>query len=78
MEIATAAQDEGLVDGILQTVVGVLSDAVFMAFAAIDTGGAEVVVVQQGAIPYCRLSDDEKTHFTYCLKWSNRSQIPQR
>jgi len=50
VEITTAAQDEGLVQGILQSVVGVLGDAVFMAFAGIDAGGAQAVVVQQGGV----------------------------
>ena len=50
VEIAAAPQDQGLVHGILQTVVGVLGDAVFMALAAIDAGGAQAVVVQQGGI----------------------------
>ena len=49
VEIATATQDEGLVNGVLQTVMGVLGDAVFMAFATIDASGAKTVVVQQGA-----------------------------
>ena len=50
VEIAAAPQDEGLVDGVLQAVVGVLGDAVFMALAGIDAGGAEAVVVQQGGV----------------------------
>ena len=50
VKITAAAEDEGLVDGFLQAVVGVLGNAVFMAFAAIDAGGAEAVVVQQGGV----------------------------
>ena len=50
VEIAAAPQDEGLVDGVLEAVVGVLGDAVFMALAGIDAGGAEAVVVQQGGV----------------------------
>ena len=50
VEIAAAPQDEGLVDGVLEAVVGVLSDAVFMALAGIDAGGAEAIVVQQGGV----------------------------
>ena len=50
VEIAAAPQDEGLVDGVLQAVVGVLGDAVFMALAGIDAGGAEAIVVQQGGV----------------------------
>ena len=38
------------VDGVLEAVVGVLSDAVFMALAGIDAGGAEAIVVQQGGV----------------------------
>ena len=44
IEIAAATQDEGLVDGVLEPVVSLLGDAVFMALAAIDAGGAEAVV----------------------------------
>ena len=50
VKIAAAPQDEGLVDGVLQAVVGVLGDAVFMALAGIDAGGAEAIVVQQGGV----------------------------
>ena len=50
VEITAAPQDEGLVDGVLEAVVGVLGDAVFMALAAIDAGGAEAIVVQQGGV----------------------------
>ena len=50
VEIAAAPQHQGLVDGVLQAVVGVLGDAVFMALAGIDAGGAEAVVVQQGGV----------------------------
>ena len=50
VEIAAAAQDQGLVDGVLQTIVGVLGDAVFVAFTPIDAGGAEAVVIQQGRV----------------------------
>ena len=35
---------------VLEAVVGVLGDAVFMALAGIDAGGAEAIVVQQGAV----------------------------
>ena len=50
VKIAAAPQDEGLVDGVLEAVVGVLGDAVFMALAGIDAGGAEAIVVQQGGV----------------------------
>ena len=50
VEIAAAPQDEGLVDGVLEPVVGLLGDAVFVALAAIDASGAEAVVVQQGGV----------------------------
>ena len=36
--------------GVLQAVVSLLSDAVFVALAAIDAGGPEAVVVQQGGV----------------------------
>ena len=39
-----------MVDGVLEAVVGVLGDAVFMALAGIDAGGAEAIVVQQGGV----------------------------
>ena len=39
-----------MVDGVLQAVVSVLGDAVFMALAGIDAGGAEAIVVQQGGV----------------------------
>ena len=39
-----------MVDGVLEAVVSVLGDAVFMALAGIDAGGAEAVVVQQGGV----------------------------
>ena len=50
VEIAAAPQDEGLVDRVLEAVVGMLGDAVFMALAAIDAGGTETVVVQQSGV----------------------------
>ena len=50
VEITAAPQDEGLVHGVLQAVVGVLGDAVFMALAAIDAGGAKAIVIQQGGV----------------------------
>ena len=50
IEIASSPEDEGLVDSVLEPVVGVLGDAVFMALAAVDAGGPETVVVQQGGV----------------------------
>ena len=50
VEIAAAPHDECLVHGILQTVVSVLGDAVFVALAAIDAGGPDTVVLQQGGV----------------------------
>ena len=51
VEIAAAPQDEGLVDGVLEAVVGVLGDAVFMALAGIDAGGSGGHSgVQQGGV----------------------------
>ena len=50
VKITAAAQHQGLVDGVLQAVVGVLGDAVFMALAPVDAGGAEAIVVQQGGV----------------------------
>ena len=47
---AAAPQHQGLVGGVLQAVVGVLGDAVFMALARVDAGGAEAIVVQQGGV----------------------------
>ena len=44
MEIAAASQDQGLLDGILQAVVGVLGDAVFMALGAIGAGSGGGIV----------------------------------
>ena len=44
VEIAAAPRDEGLVDGVLEPVVSLLGDPVFMALAAIDAGGPEAVV----------------------------------
>ena len=41
---------EGLVDGVLETVVALLGDTVLLALAAIDAGGAEAVVVQQSFV----------------------------
>ena len=38
VEAADAPQHEGLVQALLQTVVGLLGDAVFVALAAIDAG----------------------------------------
>ena len=43
VEIAAAPQDEGLVDSVLEAVVALLGDAVFVALATIDAGGAEPV-----------------------------------
>ena len=39
-----------MVDGVLEPVVGLLGDAVFVALAAIDASGAETVVVQQRGV----------------------------
>ena len=50
VEITAASQDEGLIHGVLQAVVGVLGDAVFVALAVIDAGGAETVVIQQRGV----------------------------
>ncbi len=41
VEITAAAQDEGLVHGVFEAVVSLLGDAVFVAFTAIDAGGAQ-------------------------------------
>ena len=47
IEITAAPQHESLVDGILQPVVGLLGDAVFVGFSGIDQRGLEPVVVQE-------------------------------
>ena len=47
IEIAAAPQHEGLVKGVLQPVMGLLGDAVFVGFPGIDQCGAQAVVVQK-------------------------------
>ena len=50
VKITAAAQHQGLIDGVLEPVVGVLGDTVFMALAPVDAGGPETIVVQQGGV----------------------------
>ena len=50
VEVAAAPEQQGLVNGVLEPVVGLLGNAVFMALAAIDAGGPEAVVLQQGGV----------------------------
>ena len=50
VKIAAAPQDQGLVYGVLEAVVALLGDAVFVALAGVDAGGAQAVVVQQGLV----------------------------
>ena len=50
IEIAAAPQHESLVQGVLQPVVGLLGDAVFVGFPGIDQCGAQAVVVQKFGI----------------------------
>ena len=50
VEIPAAPQDEGLFDGVLETVVALLGDAVLVALAPVDAGGAEAVMFQQGGV----------------------------
>ena len=47
IEVPAAPQHEGLVQGVLQPVVGLLGDAVFVGFPGIDQCGAQAVVVQK-------------------------------
>ena len=62
VEIPAAPQDEGLVDGVLETIVTLLGDAVLVALAAIDAGGPEAVVVQQGFVGGVELSAATAAH----------------
>ena len=45
-EIAAAPQHQGLVDGVLEPVMGLLGDTVFVGLPGIDPGGLEPIVVQ--------------------------------
>ena len=46
-EIAAAPQHQGLADGVLEPVVGLLGDPVLMGLSCIDQGGLEPIVVQK-------------------------------
>ena len=46
-EIPAAPQHQGLADGVLEPVVGLLGHAVFVGLAGIDPGGLEPVVAQE-------------------------------
>ena len=50
IEVPAAPQHEGLVQGVLQPVVGLLGHAVFVGFPGIDQCGAQTVVVQKFGI----------------------------
>ena len=62
VEVAAAPEHQRLVDGILEAVVFLLGDAVFMALAVIDAGGAEAVVVQQGGVVVVKRSPPTAFH----------------
>ena len=47
IEVPASPQHEGLVQGVLQPVVGLLGDAIFVGFPGIDQCGAQAVVVQK-------------------------------
>ena len=66
VEIAAAPQDQGLVDGVLEAVVALLGDAVFVVLAAIDAGGSEAVVVQQGLVIVIQSAAATATHLVSC------------
>ena len=66
VEIAAAPQDEGLADGFLEAVVALLDHAVFVALAAIDAGGPEAVVVQQGFVGVIEGPAAAATHLVCC------------
>ena len=46
-EIAAAPQHQGLVDGVLEPVMGLLGDTVFVGLSCIYQGGLEPIVVQE-------------------------------
>ena len=46
-EITAAPQHQGLVDGVLEPVMGLLHDTVFVGLAGIDPGGLEPIVLQE-------------------------------
>ena len=50
MKITAAPQDQGLVDGLLEPMVALLGDTVFVALAGIDAGGAQAVVIEEGLV----------------------------
>ena len=50
VEVPAAPQHEGLVQGVLQPVVGLLGNAVFVGFPGIDQCGAQAIVVQKLAV----------------------------
>ena len=50
VKIAAAPWDQGLIDGVLEAVVALLDEAVFVALARVDAGGAQPVVFQQGLV----------------------------
>ena len=50
VEIAAATQHDSLVQGVLQPVVGLLGDAVFVGFPGIDQCGAQAMVIQKFGI----------------------------
>ena len=50
VEIAAAPQHEGLADGVLETEVCLLGDAVFVRFPGIDQRGLDTVVVQETGV----------------------------
>ena len=68
VEIAAAPEHQGLVDGVLETVVALLGYTVFMTLAAIDAGGPKAVVVQQGGVVVVERSpkDRVKRHTFVC------------
>ena len=47
VEVATAPQHQGLINGVLEPVVCLLDDAVFVGLPGIDQRGSEAVVLQK-------------------------------
>ena len=50
VKITAAPQDQGLVDGVLEPMVALLGDTVFVALAGIDAGGTQAVVIEEGLV----------------------------
>jgi hypothetical protein len=81
-KIAAPAQQEGLVDGLLETVMTLLDVAVLVGFSWLDRLGFEAIVGHQGLVspgerPGVRIGVDRRGQSIGAVPPGNSSQFPQ-